>query len=187
MCQNLNKLILSTWKVYNLFQIENKQKNGKYTSKTGAADHHVEPTKQKSAEKAKEESNNLMVQCLNSLRQELEQTKMELRQLKSRESHVETYKQLVIEPEIEELKFIENSSTTNFKAEIKKQTEEENDLEFEKKRSVKFASPPLLTRVIINKDDSDKVGEQMPTPKKKPKKKPLVSLMGGLFLKKERK
>ncbi|CAI9757816.1 unnamed protein product [Fraxinus pennsylvanica] len=112
---------------------------------------------------------------------------MELRQLKSRESHIENHKQLVIEPEIEELKFIENCSTTNVKSEIKKQTGEENDLEFEKKRSVKFASPPLLTRVIISKDDRDKVGEQTPSPKKKPKKKPLVSIVGGLFLKKGRK
>lgn len=156
-----------------------KKNTGKYTSKIGG-DHHDEQTKQQSVEKEKEESNNLMVHCLNSLRQELEQTKMELKQLKSKESHIENDKQFV-EPEIEELKFIENT------AEIKKLTEEENGLEFERKRSVKFASPPLLTRVIINTDDGGKDGEQKPSPKKNPKKKPLVSLMGGLFLKKEGK
>lgn len=156
-----------------------KKNTGKYTSKIGG-DHHDEQTKKQSVEKEKEESNNLMVHCLNSLRQELEQTKMELKQLKSKESHIENDKQFV-EPEIEELKFIENT------AEIKKLTEEENGLEFERKRSVKFASPPLLTRVIINTDDGGKDGEQKPSPKKTPKKKPLVSLMGGLFLKKEGK
>ncbi|CAA2963500.1 Hypothetical predicted protein [Olea europaea subsp. europaea] len=162
-----------------LKEMQIKKNTGKYTSKIGG-DHHDEQTKQQSVEKEKEESNNLMVHCLNSLRQELEQTKMELKQLKSKESHIENDKQFV-EPEIEELKFIENT------AEIKKLTEEENGLEFERKRSVKFASPPLLTRVIINTDDGGKDGEQKPSPKKNPKKKPLVSLMGGLFLKKEGK
>ncbi|KAL2497626.1 WEB family protein [Abeliophyllum distichum] len=158
-----------------LNEVEIKERNGKNTSKSGGvtSDHHVEQRTQQTVEKAKEESNNLMVQCLNSLRQELEQTKMELQQLKSRESHIENDKQLV-EPEIEELKYIEN-----IKAEIK----QENDLEFEKKRSVKFASPPLLTRLIISKDDGVKDEDQAPSPKKKPKKKPLISFMGGLFLK----
>ncbi|CAI9754230.1 unnamed protein product [Fraxinus pennsylvanica] len=163
-----------------LKEMEIKKNTGKYTSRIGG-DHHDEQTKQQSVEKEKEkeESNNLMVQCLNSLRQELEQTKMELQQLKSKESHIKNDSQS-FEPEIEELKFIENT------AEIKKPTEEENGLQFERKRSVKFASPPLLTRVIVS-DDGGKDVEQKPSPKKKPKKKPLVSLMGGLFLKKEGK
>lgn len=160
--------------------MQNKANNGQnQPSKLGAVTAELEETKQ-SLQKAKEEGN-LIAHCLTSLRQELEQTKRELQKLKARE----TISRLD-DPEIEELKFVENTSkvemiNTPEKAEV-------IGLEFQKKRSVKFASP-LLTKLIVSKDISgDQEGEQAPNSSKtKIKKNPLVSLIGGLFLKKKKK
>lgn len=120
--------------------------------------------KQASMEKIKEEennnnnndNNNLMAYYLNSLKQELEETRKELQQLKSRETDLNQKPPPPPPPqidlEIEELKFVENTTT---KVEVKTQTEE---VELQKKRSVKFASPPLLTKVIVSEDTEASVG-----------------------------
>lgn len=183
----------------------------------GTADDHEETaeTNKQSTEKTKEEgsNNNLMAYYLNSLKQELEQTKKELQQLKSRETDQNQKPPPQIDPEIEELKFVENTTTTT-KVEVKTQTddvddegkdqEEDEHSELQKKRSVKFASPPLLTKVIVSKDMASSVGigrgrhhhhhrdqgeggsSCSPYLEKKTKRKPLIPLiMGALFSKKK--
>lgn len=144
----------------------------------GAVSAELEEMKQ-SLQKAKEEAH-FMAYCLNSLKQELEHTKRELHHLKTREL---APKQPTFDPEIEEMKFIENARDV----EANNTTQREQGLEYylEKKRSVKFASPPSLAKIITSKD----VGEQMHTnsnsSKKKLKRKPLIPFMGGLFSKKK--
>ncbi|KAL8472427.1 hypothetical protein ACS0TY_028958 [Phlomoides rotata] len=145
----------------------------KQQSKIGEVRAELEETKQ-SLQKTKEEGN-LMAHCLNSVRQELEQTKRELYQLKNRE----TLSHHLDKPEIEELKFVENTSNTPDKAEDPKP-------EFQKKRSVKFATTPLLIKVMDTDQEAGELGTKT-TMTKKPKKKPLVPLFGGLFLKKKKR
>lgn len=146
----------------------------------------LEETKQ-SLQKAKEEED-FMAHCLQSLREELEQTRREMQQLKSTRDIVPQQKVPLADSNDEELKFIEQPSS---KVEVKTQTgeDDDDDIEFEKKRSVKFASPPLLTKVIaVNKEDYVKkeTGEKSPSQlKKKLKKKPLIPLIGSLFSKKK--
>ncbi|KAI5684082.1 hypothetical protein M9H77_05310 [Catharanthus roseus] len=143
----------------------------------------VEETKQRleEVEKTKEEGN-LMAFYLNSLKQELEQTKKELQQLKSTTNNREL---LTSEkPEIEELKFIENSNKVEVKTQTDVTDDDHDEFEFQKKRSVKFASPPLLTKVIVGQDENN--GDLSPSAEKKIKrKKPLIPLIGTLFLKKK--
>ncbi|KAG6397870.1 hypothetical protein SASPL_139320 [Salvia splendens] len=149
-----------------LKEMQNKAKS--QPSNLGAVKAELEETKE-TLTKAKEEGN-LMAHCLNSLRQELEQTKKELRHLKTRET--------LHEREVEEIKFIDNTKDVMEMNTI--QEKHEGKIELQKKRSVKFASPQLLTKVLDD-EESKKVL------KKKTKKKPLVPLIGGLFLKKIKK
>lgn len=161
--------------------------------KFGAARVELEETKQ-SLQKAKEEGD-FMAHCLQSLREELEQTRREIQQLKSTRDVVPQQKVPLPASDDddihEELKFIEQPSSKVLQ--VKTQTEEDDDdndeIEFEKKRSVKFASPPLLTKVIaVKKEDYVKkeTGEKSPSQlKKKLKKKPLIPLIGALFSKKK--
>lgn len=154
-------------------------------SKLGAVTAELEETKQ-CLQKAKEEGN-LMAHCLNSVRQELEQTKRELRKLKTRE----TLSHMFDEPEVDEdIKFVENTtSIVEVISTPDKHMHEDSKVEFQKKRSVKFASPLMLTKMIDCNGDSDgKEAAAAPSSKKKKmKKKPLVPLIGGLFLKKIKK
>lgn len=143
-----------------------------HPSKLGAVKAELEETKE-SLIKAKEEGN-LMAHCLNSLRQELEQTKKELRHLKTRE----TLSHILDEPEVEEIKFVENTKNINVQM-ISTPEKHEGRVELEKKRSVKFASP-LLTKMMDGEGEESKKA-------KKTKKKPLVPLIGGFFLKKIKK
>ncbi|KAL0379141.1 UNVERIFIED_CONTAM: WEB family protein [Sesamum radiatum] len=162
--------------------MQSKASNGQNPpSKLGAVTAELEETKQ-SLQKAKEEGS-LMAYCLTSLRQELEETKRELHQLKAKKTNIVPHLDIDEEPEIEELKFVENTSKVET---VGTPGNGEDGLEFEKKRSVKFASPPLLTKVIVSKDSSPaEDGERAPLKsKKKMKKNPLVPLIGGLFLKK---
>ncbi|KAK4481501.1 hypothetical protein RD792_012401 [Penstemon davidsonii] len=148
--------------------------NQKY-SKFGAVTAELQETKQ-NLEKAKEEGN-MMALHLASLKQELEQTKRELFQLRT----IRKVSHLLDEPE-PEVKFIENARPN--------EDIDDDDGWFgsiQKKRSVKFANPPLLTKVInVHGDDNE--GEKiMLSPKKKTKKKKqtaLVPVIGRLFSKK---
>lgn len=156
-----------------------------HQSKIGTVTAELEETK-RNLEKSKEEGN-LMAYYLHSLKQELEQTKKELQQLKGSRELTDHHKPEPpsLDPEIEELKFVENTST---KVEVKN-TQTEGFEELEKKRSVKFASPPLLTRVIISKEEHDHrhtrqqgVNSSPSVGEKKLKKKPSF---GFLFSKKK--
>ncbi|OIS98254.1 PREDICTED: WEB family protein At2g17940-like isoform X1 [Nicotiana attenuata] len=173
-----------------LKEVQTKASGGQNQPKFGGAVRvELEETKQ-SLQKAKEEGT-FMAHCLQSLKEELELTRREIQQLKTREPQHKV-PLIMIDPEIEELKFIEQPSS---KVEVKTQTgeedddeeEEEEEIEFQKKRSVKFASPPLLTKVIaVNEEDVKKECETSPSQlKKKLKRKPLIPLIGALFSKKK--
>ncbi|KAF9620822.1 hypothetical protein IFM89_014759 [Coptis chinensis] len=146
--------------------------NGNGTSRIGSVTAELEETKH-NLEKAREESM-LMANSLYNLKEELEQTKRELQQFKARESEKQR-----IDPEIEDLKFVEHST----KVEVKALTVNEEAKGFQKKRYVKFASPPSLAQVI-SPEYSEEVLERHPSLKKK-KKKPLIPLLGGIFSKKK--
>jgi len=132
----------------------------------------LEETKQ-SLEKAKEESM-VMANCLSSMKEELDQTRRELQQLKQRESE----KPVETETEIEDVKVVEDST----KFEVKTQTSNEEGMEFQKKRYVTFANPPSLAHLVIPQG-VEKL-ERHPSLRKK-KKKPLIPLIGGLFSRKK--
>ncbi|XAR73778.1 hypothetical protein NMG60_11007864 [Bertholletia excelsa] len=151
--------------------------HGQFHSRFGAVSAELKETKQILV-KAQEEGN-LMADCLKSLQQELEQTRRELQQLKTRREPSQD--DPPADPEIEELKFIENSSK------LQVQTKKEEGTQYlQKKRSVKFASPPTLAQVITGKDAGE-VPEMVPSPRKQMKRKPLIPLIGGLFSKKKEK
>ncbi|XP_075512652.1 WEB family protein At3g51220-like isoform X2 [Primulina tabacum] len=157
-----------------------KESNGtNRTSKIGAVQGEIQETKQ-TLEKAKEEGA-VTAHCVTSLRQELEQTKRELNQLimaREIKSHLE-------KPEIEELKLVEKTrEEAEKKFEIENEFEDGILIELEKKRSFKFASPPLLTKVLTNNKGGEE-GEKVLLAKKKWRRKGLVPLIGGFFLKKK--
>ncbi|KAH9693335.1 WEB family protein [Citrus sinensis] len=145
--------------------------NAQATSKIGTITAELEETKQ-NLEKAKEESS-LMANYLSSLKQELERTKRELRQIRGRESEKQ-----MMEVEIEHVKTVEDST----KFEVNTHKSPEDGIELQKKRYVTFANPPSLAQVIVPKDVQ--VLERHPSLKKK-KKKPLIPLIGGIFSKKK--
>ncbi|XP_059636354.1 WEB family protein At1g75720 [Cornus florida] len=151
-----------------------ESENGHEPSKLDTVTAELEETKN-SLQKAQEEGL-LMATCLSSLQEELERTRRELQELKGRET---TDRIQMIEVEIEDLKFVEDSK----EFEVKKQSStNEGVLEFQKKRYVTFANPPSLTQVMVPKGDA--VLERHPSLKKK-KKKPLIPLIGGIFSKKK--
>ncbi|KAI4327727.1 hypothetical protein L6164_020153 [Bauhinia variegata] len=142
---------------------------GSGQSRIGAMAAELEETKQ-SLQKAREELS-FMARRIKSLKEELEQAKKEIRdQMKAREELMLLKRRE--DPEIEDLKFIENAN----KVEIKTQTEE-----FERKRCVKFASPPVLAKVIPNRDES----LERPPSVKKTRRKLSMPLIGWLFAKKK--
>ncbi|XP_065030308.1 WEB family protein At2g17940-like [Musa acuminata AAA Group] len=96
----------------------------------------LEDTKQ-NLEKAKEERSK-MVSCLTSLAEELERTKMELKQLKAGE-----HERKVKDIEIEDVKFVEKADQVGVAT-----PSGGRELEFQKRRYVTFANPPSLARVL---------------------------------------
>lgn len=134
----------------------------------------LEETKQ-SLLKAREESMHMAL-CLSSLQQELEQTKRELHVLKNRESE----KRVLCDSEMEDLKFVENSSESIYNKEMMSSDQ--------RKKYVTFANPPSVARVIEplpSPPSYETVLQRHPSLKKK-KKKPLIPLIGGLFSKLKR-
>ncbi|KAK6922600.1 hypothetical protein RJ641_010911 [Dillenia turbinata] len=153
-----------------LKEIRNSSESGQGLKKFGAMKAELEEAKQ-SLQKAKEEGE-AMVNCIKTLKEELEQTKRELHQFKAREP-----KNQPINPDVEDFKFMENAR----EIEVNEHTEE---FGFQRKKYVKFASPPSLAQIIASKDLDE--GQEIPAvTKKKIKKKALVSVIGAMFLKKK--
>ncbi|CAH9085069.1 unnamed protein product [Cuscuta europaea] len=160
---------------------------GEKQTRLGAVKAELEDAK-KGLEKAKEEEL-FMAHCLQSLREELEQTKREIQQLKAAAKYGHHNKQVAfLDPEIEELKFIEKALPNR---EVDTGHDNEEVELFERKRSVKFASPLGLTRVItppidysVTESDPEKTSSPSQD-KKKLKRKHLIPLMGALFAKKK--
>ncbi|KAI3784596.1 hypothetical protein L1987_43698 [Smallanthus sonchifolius] len=158
------------------------ENNLEYRTKVGAIAAELEETKQ-SLEKAKEEET-CMAYYLASLKQELEETKSELKLLKSKNKPDYLKRQFSpVDKEIEEIKFIENPMKL---VEVNHPEKEESDEElavFEKKRSVKFASPSSLTKVMV---EAPKMQETSPSSlKKKALKKTIIPSLGGIFSRKK--
>ncbi|OMO57054.1 hypothetical protein CCACVL1_26036 [Corchorus capsularis] len=145
--------------------------SGQGQSKIAVLTAELEETKQ-SLERAKEEGN-LMSYRIKTLREELELTKRELHQLKARDFQMQ--KRQSFDPDVEDFKFIENAT----KLDIMTQNEEPE--EFQKKRYVKFASPPSLTKVIVNKSEE----MESPGSVKKGRRKSVIPIIGWLFSKKK--
>ncbi|KAJ7966861.1 WEB family protein [Quillaja saponaria] len=142
----------------------------------------LEETKQ-NLHKAKEESMFMAIH-LCSLQEELERTKTELQQLKQFQ---ETEKQVVIKSEIIEdhVKFFEDSTKFDMKNGIHDTQEDEEGIEFQKKRCVSFSNPPSVTHHVLNIPQGIEKLERHPSIKKKNKKKTLIPLIGGIFSKKK--
>ncbi|KAL4366659.1 hypothetical protein GQ457_05G012420 [Hibiscus cannabinus] len=142
--------------------------SGKGQSKMAVLTSELEETKQR-LQRTKEEGS-LMSFNIKALKEELEKTKKDLQQLREKELQKQR-----LEPDKEDFKFIKNATKMGFI----KPKEEPADDEFQKKRNVKFASPPSLTQVIVNKD------EMVEKPIKKVKRKATMSMIGWLFAKKK--
>ncbi|GAV63608.1 DUF827 domain-containing protein [Cephalotus follicularis] len=148
------------------------RENGHGPSKLGTVTAELEEAKQ-NLEKAREESM-LMAHCLSSLKEELQRTKQELQQFKKKQCEKQ-----VTESEIEDVKFVEDLTKLDV---VKRQTSNKDESEFQKKRYVTFANPTSLAQVIV--PQGVEVLERHPSLRKK-KKKPLISLVGGIFSRKK--
>ncbi|MCL7038086.1 hypothetical protein MKW94_006737, partial [Papaver nudicaule] len=98
-------------------------------------------------------------------------------------------KQWIESEDIKDIRLIEFKPTSNVDVETTRKVnvveEEDAEYELQKKRYVKFASPPTLTRVISSSPgEGGNVLERSPSQQKK-KKKPLIPLIGGMFSKKK--
>ncbi|KAE8701898.1 chromosome-associated kinesin KIF4A-like [Hibiscus syriacus] len=114
---------------------------------------------------------------------ELEETKYNLEKAREEERtgamKEGEIKKLMTEFEMEDVKIVPGSARYEFN---ETKTIDEGTTEFQKKRYVTFANQPSLTRVI-GPQGVEKL-DRHPSLRKK-KKKPLISLIGGLFSKKK--
>ncbi|KAK9067397.1 hypothetical protein SSX86_014725 [Deinandra increscens subsp. villosa] len=168
---------------------QNKQE---YRRKVGAIAAELQETKH-TLEKAKEEDT-CMAYYLASLKQELEETKSELKQLKLKQHQYINPKQQhefdhkdIIE---EEVKFIQQYLPE--KEEESSNDDDDDDghmaVVFEKKRSVKFASPPSLTKVMVEAPKLVQDDQETTSPfslKKKASRKTIIPSFGGIFARKK--
>ncbi|KAM0067808.1 hypothetical protein Hdeb2414_s0002g00065671 [Helianthus debilis subsp. tardiflorus] len=124
----------------------------------------------------------LMAYYLMSLKQQLEETKSELNQLRStREPYPSNHIPPV--PEIEEIKFMENSKPTQAKQD-KHEQDDDNLFELKQDDSEKFQTP--TTKVIAKVPyEVPKIQERSNSSFKikKTKKKTLIPLLSGIFSK----
>ncbi|KAK9670622.1 hypothetical protein RND81_13G213300 [Saponaria officinalis] len=161
------------------------QKPQNNTSTIIAVSSELEETKKK-LQKEREEGNHIAT-CLKSLKQELEQTKRELWNFKSTKNASIQHPKM-INPEIEELNIVENS--------IRKPHFEEDGYygeEYQKKKIVTFASPPSLTREIVQDNVVDdgsfaRLGRSSSFRRefKEGKKKPINPIVGWIFPRKKK-
>ncbi|KAL3840226.1 hypothetical protein ACJIZ3_024817 [Penstemon smallii] len=140
----------------------------------------LEETKQ-NLQKAQKESIH-MARCLSYLQQELKLTKMELQQLKTRESESEKRVLLDLDYDREDLKF---ESIEQVKK-VETTTSSGVDHGFQKKKYVTFANPPSVAQVMLPPPPAAyseaAVLQRHPSLRKK-KKKALIPLIGGIFSK----
>ncbi|KAL2926750.1 hypothetical protein RDABS01_028667 [Bienertia sinuspersici] len=160
------------------------EKDTATTSTLGVVSAELEEAKQ-NLQKTREESN-YMANCIKSLKQELEETKKELRNLKHAKNVAKEQPKIGINPEIEQLKFVEINHGNKDSDYCYHQHG------FEKKKVVTFASPPSLTREIKESRSlnnarvgSSKLGRASSF-KKEGKNKNGGSIMGWFFPKKKR-
>ncbi|KAK4490270.1 hypothetical protein RD792_000933 [Penstemon davidsonii] len=142
----------------------------------GVVTSELEETKQ-SLEKAREESTHMAL-YLTSLQQELERTKTEIHQLKTRESE----KRDLWDLEIEDLKSVEDSTESSIE-QVETENSRDERVEFQKKNFVRFANPQSLVRVIVP-PPHEAMLERHSSVKKK-KKKQFITFIGGLLSKKK--
>ncbi|KAL3845315.1 hypothetical protein ACJIZ3_002718 [Penstemon smallii] len=142
----------------------------------GVVTSELEETKQ-TLEKAREESTHLAL-YLTSLQQELERTKTEIHQLKTRESE----KRDLWDLEIEDLKSFEDSTISSIE-QVEAENSRDERVEFQKQNYVRFANPQSLVRVIVP-PPHEAMLERHSSVKKKKKKKQFITFIGGLFSKK---
>ncbi|XP_004287818.1 PREDICTED: WEB family protein At3g51220 [Fragaria vesca subsp. vesca] len=146
--------------------------NGRAQSRVEVLTAELEETQQH-LEKAREE-NKLMAYSIKSLRDDLDHARRELYNYVKAREQFQKHPVDHQDPEIEDFKFIENA--TEFET---KRAFNQNEDESQKKRYVKFASPPSLAQVIVNKEEMQAEGMRSPSSvKKMNKKKPLI---GWLF------
>ncbi|XP_076898753.1 WEB family protein At2g17940-like [Bidens hawaiensis] len=159
------------------------ENNYEYRTKVGAIAAELEETKQ-TLEKAKEEET-CMAYYLASLKQELEETKSELKQLKLKREPYHQKQLFLADKEIEEIKCIENPMIVEVNHPEKEESDDDDDdyPVFEKKRSVKFASPPSLTKVMV---EAKLMQETSPSSlKKKALRKTIIPSLGRIFSRKK--
>ncbi|KAI4339928.1 hypothetical protein MLD38_024813 [Melastoma candidum] len=139
--------------------------DGNGDSKIGEIMAELEETKQ-NLEKAREKVA-LMASSLTSLQEELDRTKNELHKLKKHES----WRRMESEKEAEDVKFIE--SWRSF------ETDNVNETEFQKRRYVTFASPPMLEQTVVPRCQKSPTNKHKPLDKNK--KKTLLPLIGRIL------
>lgn len=145
-----------------------------------------------------QEDNNRLANSLKTLKDELENARREVKRLKAAASPKHS-----LDPEIEDVKFIENVTRVGRakkKLSLTSEEEEEDDsagdedddddereFEFHRKttRYVKFASPPSLTRVITSSEERETGLERPLSANKTKSKKALVSVVGWLLARKK--
>ncbi|KAF8012613.1 hypothetical protein BT93_I0698 [Corymbia citriodora subsp. variegata] len=165
-------------------------------SRIAALTAELEETKQNLV-KARED-NNRLANSIKTLKEELENARREVKRLKAAASPKHP-----LDPEIEDVKFIENVTKvgrakkklvlTSEEEEDKDEDddsagdEDEREFEFHRKttRYVKFASPPSLTRVIASREERDTAPERLQSANRTKSKKALVSVVGWLLARKK--
>lgn len=127
-------------------------------SRIGALTKELEEAKQ-TLGKVKEE-NKLMAYSIKTLKQELEEAKKDLKQLKAKRVEIIDHPDHRHDDNVmEDFKFIE-TTIHNARSKRDEFSLGRHDDDYQRKRNVKFASPPSLAQVIVHKevDEEEKMG-----------------------------